>query len=486
MFYRIWICISLFVFQTAFAGENELMSMPANLPDNIRTVLEAVPPLTHERGERELVYQYSVGNLSDLTDEEARWVVNELAARGIGVISFWRHGANQDGIIAEGIRIGRIQQSLGLTVAVDANSILHRFYDGTPATAHVDENGEAFWDESFAGTKMGCPFALEDRKPIILSRVAAYVEAYNAAGVDVGIVTADWEIDGPHEWNQAWEHSKRCARCRAGLPNIEDFSAFQARMRQLRAELLSECYVAPVLHRFPDALITNYAVYPNDGWRYWYDYFETQQPELPHRRDQQDLHRPWYNDFGECGFTLAMPVVYTWYNIYRSYPEFSDGDYRWFYNMLLVGSNAGKSTPSGIPIATFVHWHTTAPPAGSEEVPQMSAEVYKDLLWHLLMRNHDILYSWTPMDELGEEIALIGEVYNGSLEYNEWLLEGTPITFDVPTEQGPVVSGVRLGNRVLVRRTDFGGMTDPVTVTVDGHTLTVPSAPGQCQILTME
>ncbi len=80
----------------------------------------------------------------------------------------------------------------------------------------------------------------------------------------------------------------------------------------------------------------------------------------------------WYKEFTETGFTMAMPVVYTWYPTYLWYPAYSSY-YRWFYNMLMVGSNGDKSTPSGIPFATFVHWHTTAPPAIPEPVvKQMS------------------------------------------------------------------------------------------------------------------
>lgn len=460
------------------------MSVPEALPESVRTVLDALSPLKNDRGTRELVYQYSVGNLSGLNDDEANWTIRELAARGIGVITNWRSGEKQDESIAESVRIGRIQKSLGLSVAADANYILHRFFDNTPATAHVDDAGEPFWDDTFSGPKMGCPFALDARKPVILGRIAAFVEAYHLAGVPLDIVTADWEIDGPHEWNGAWEHAKRCARCRANLPNIGDFAAYQAKMRQMRAQLLRDCYTMPILHRNPNALVTNYAVYPNDGWRYWFDYFEKQQPELPHRMDQQHIDRPWYNDFGETGFTLAMPVVYTWHDIYPAYPEFSDPDYRWMYNMLLVGSNAAKSTPSGIPIATFVHWHTTALPADVEAPPQMSKTAYRELLWHLLLRGHDIFYSWTPMDELAEEIALVQEVYDASLPYSEWVQHGTPITLNVPKTQSAVVSGMRLNDRVLVRRTDFGDSAGrDVTIEVGGARIRVPSKPGALQEL---
>ena len=59
------------------------MSRPANLPDNIRTILDACPPLAHDRGDRELIYQYSVANLAAFSDADAEWIVRELAARGI-------------------------------------------------------------------------------------------------------------------------------------------------------------------------------------------------------------------------------------------------------------------------------------------------------------------------------------------------------------------------------------------------------------------
>lgn len=242
----------------------------------------------------------------------------------------------------------------------------------------------------------------------------------------------------------------------------------------------------PLLERYPDALVTNYATYPNDGWRYWYDYFEYPRPELPNREDQQALYRPWYNEFTETGFTMAMPVVYTWYPIFNWYPDYSS-DYRWFYNMLKVGSNAGKSTPSGIPIATFVHWHTTSPPENpSPDVKQMTQQSYKELLWHLLLRGTDIFYSWCMREEIATEMSLLQEVYNNSLEYNVWIQSGRPVFFDVPAQEGSVISGLKLNNRVLIRRTDFTDNKKPIKCTIDGINLVVPYKPGECQILNIE
>jgi hypothetical protein len=333
---------------------------------------------------------------------------------------------------------------------------------------------------------MGCPFTLNDRESIIRSRVVAYVEAYHTAGIVIDILTADWELDGPHEWNMAWANSMRCIRCREQILNINDFKAFQSIMRSMRSKLMNKCYSSPVLQRFPNALITNYATYPNNGWRYWYDYFEYPQPALPHIKDQEALYRPWYDEFVETGFTLSLPVVYTWYPIFNWYPEYSP-DYRWFYNMLKVGSNAGEFTPSGIPIATFVHWHTTAPPENPDSnVKQMSMESYKELLWHLLLRGHDILFSWCMRNELAIEMSLIQEVYNSSLKYNEWFKSGRPVIFDVPVREGSVISGLKMDDKVLVRRTDFTENKEPVIISVDGIELSVPARPGECQILSFE
>lgn len=464
-----------------------LAQRPADLPGSIEVLLDTLPTLSHEREGRPLLYQYSVGDLSDLSDQEVVDVLQALEDRGVGVITFWRKGDRQEARIAEGLRIARLQDSLGLPVAVDATDILYGFYNGTEAVAHVDSSGDTFFDDSFVGRSMGCPFTLERRQPVIESRVAAYVEAYHAAGLSIDLVTADWEIDGPHEWNQAWEHAKRCVRGRQHLRNIEAFTSFQARMREMRSKLLRDTYVEPILRRYPEAKITNYSVYPHDGWRYWYDFFETPRPDLPHRQDQGALYRPWYDEFTESGLTMAMPVVYTWYPTYSWYPAFENDDFRWFYNMLLVGSNAGKATPAGVPVATFVHWHTTAPPEDPDpSIPQMSRESYHELLWHLLLRGHDRLYSWCRPDELSEEMKLLQEVYDASLEYSEWLKHGVPVTYEVPGEVSPVVSGLRWNDRVLVRRTDFGESDEPVTIEVAGRTLEVPSALGELQILDLE
>ena len=57
-----------------------------------------------------------------------------------------------------------------------------------------------FFDFSFGkGHKMGCPFALDSRRSEMRKRVEFFVQAYYEAGLEIGFVFADWEIDGPIE-----------------------------------------------------------------------------------------------------------------------------------------------------------------------------------------------------------------------------------------------------------------------------------------------
>jgi len=177
-----------------------------------------------------------------------------------------------------------------------------------------------------------------------------------------------------------------------------------------------------------------------------------------------------------------MPVVYTWERIFNWY-DFDDPDYRWFYNMLLVASNAGQHTPVHVPIISFVHWHTVKANEPDPGVKQFSENKYQELLWHMLLRGTDTFFLWCPKDQNAKEVRLLHPVYAAAQQYGEFLAQGTPISFDVPKQPAPVVSGLRLEDRVLVRRTEFGKPAGPIEVKVAGKTVSVPAAPGQMQII---
>jgi hypothetical protein len=85
-------------------------------------------------------------------------------------------------------------------------------------------------------------------------------------------------------------------------------------------------------------------------------------------------------------------------------------------------------------------------------------------------------------EESSKEIALLHPVWAAAQEYGDFLEKSVPVSFEVPQQPGPVVSGLRSGNRVLIRRTDFTDSTEPVTLSIEGKTLSVPRLDGQCQV----
>jgi len=462
---KLWLC-SLLALAIANSGLAE------ELPTNLRVVLDATKPVEHLRNGRLPLYVLPIsGSLKGTSDARANDALRQLDQRAIGYSVEWQHSAFEESL-REGLRIAKMQRALGQPVAVNANSCLYSFFDGSEETLHIDASGNRFADTS-SGGKLGCPFALEHRVPVIKQRVEKFLKAYKQAGVEVDFVFADWEIDGPIEWNDSWETHKRCKRCRSNISNIDDFRMFQSKLRSIRSTIQREAFGDNVTNYFPNCLVGNYGTYPHDGRRYWYDYFEKEpNAGIPVELDQQAKYREWAHEFADTGYTFSMPVVYTWYPTFHWY-DFGDADYPWFYNMLKVGSNAGRHTPTSVPTIPFVHWHTTAPPKEVDPaVKQFSEEKYRELLWHLLLRGHDTFFLWCMSNELEKEIKLVHQVYAESLEHNGFIQRGTPVSFDVPKSAGSVVSGLRLGNRILARRTDFADATaQAIELTLDDGSL---------------
>jgi hypothetical protein len=449
----------------------------------MQTVLDAAEPMKYDRDNRLPLYLWQAMDPGTLANETAAELVGMLNERGIGLVTSWDPG-NRGKSLADSLTIARAQKDLGLRVSINANRCLYSFFNGDERTAHVDDDGKPFWDESFGKKKMGCPFAIDFRRPHIREQLEYFIKSFREAHLEVDFIFADWEIDGPIEFNEAHVASRRCRRCRQNVKDIDDFGEFQRAVRTLRSELQREVYAEPVKANFPQVLVGNYGVYPHNGYRYWYDYYERYVDGQPCQADQRARYRRWYHEFPETGYTFAMPVVYTWRRIFDWY-DYEDTDYRWFYNMLLVASNAGQNTPAEVPIISFVHWHTieTKPPAGTAR--QFSEAKYQELLWHMLLRGTDTFFLWSPRQEAAKEIRLVHQVYAEAQQYGEYLSRGRPITFAVPKQPGPVVSGLRLDDRILIRRTDFGETDEPVRITVDGKTIEVAIAPGRCRILSL-
>jgi hypothetical protein len=477
------------LFLTAFVLVQSLSSQqkPAEdkWSDNIQVILDNTKPLEYPRGKRLPLYLWPAIDPGEMSDAAAERLVRTLDERGVAIVCTWNTKDKEKSLL-RAMTIAKAQKKLNQRINIDATSLLDSFFNGDERTAHIDRNGKPFFDDSFGPHKMGCPFAIDFRKKEIRDRVEFFVKKYKEAGLPVDFIFTDWEIDGPLEVNRAYEASKKCTRCTHYLGKNFTFEEFQKEMRNMRSYLVNYSYSSPVLAAFPKALVGNYAVYPNDGYRYWYDYFEYYVEGQPYKADQKAKYRKWYNDFPLTGFTFAMPVVYTWSGLYNWY-DFENSDYRWFFNMLLCAGNAGKSTPQEIPVISFVHWNTIfAGTKPDSSIKQMSKEAYQELLWHMLLRGTDAFFMWSGKKEYPSEVRLVHQVWAEAQKFGDFLEKGTPVNFDLPGKPGIVISGLAKGDSLLVRRTDFGPDHDPVTIMAGTKPVQVPYAPGVCKILSMK
>ena len=475
-----WVIISLFGGVADLCPADE---PKAKWPEHVQIVLGATEPLEFDRGERLPLYLWQAINPGLLNQHDAHELVRQLDERGIGLVTSWNPG-KQEQSLAESLTIAKAQKKLGLRVNINATSCLYSFFNGDERTAHIDDEGKPFWDPSFGKQKMGCPFTLDFRKPQIRERLEYFIKAFKKNGLNVDFIFADWEIDGPIEFNEAHAASKRCRRCRRNIRDIDNFEYFQQVLRMLRCDLQREVYAEPITENFPGALVGNYGVYPHNGTRYWYDYYEYYVEGQPCQIDQRAKYRKWYDEFPETGYTFAMPVVYTWRRSFDWY-DYADTDYRWSYNMLLVASNAGKHTPDETPIISFVHWHTIESDDKPGTAKQFSEEKYQELLWHLLLRGTDTFFLWCRKKEASKEIRLVHQVYAQAQQYGRFLSEGEPILFDVPKQPGTVMSALKLKDRLLVRRTDFKKTSEPVGIIVGDKKIAIKDTPGRCQIISL-
>jgi hypothetical protein len=453
--------------------------------EKIQVILDNTSVLKNETGRRLPLYLWPAIDPGVLSDDVAEQLIREMDNRGIGIVCSWSM-KDTSKVFSQCLPVARAQNKLGQRININATELLDSFFNGDEATAHTDAEGRHFFDNSFGDHKMGCPFALDSRKDEIRQRVQLFVNRYKREGLSVDFIFTDWEIDGPLEVNHAYEASRRCVNCCRHMGNDFTFEKFQKTMREMRAYLQSYSYSEPVLSQFPGALVGNYAVYPNDGYRYWYDYFEYYAEGQPYKPDQRAKYRKWYNDFPLTGFTCAMPVIYPWAGIYKWY-DFDNSDYRWFYNMLLNSNNAGKSTPRTIPVIAFVHWHTIFEGSGADStVKQLSRECYQELLWHMLLRGTDAFFLWCMDNENAEEVRLLHQVYAEAQQYGKFLDYGIPVTFNLPEKPGTVISGLILGDSVLVRRTDFDQNRDNVQIMAGTRMIEVAYAPGKCSTISIK
>ena len=100
-----------------------------------------------------------------------------------------------------------------------------------------------------------------------------------------------------------------------------------------------------------------------------------------------------------------------------------------------------------------------------------------DLEINILRLEKDLFES--DREDLKATIQVVSE------KYGEFLSVGIPINFNVPKQPATVISGLKLGDHVLVRRTDFAGTSGDVEIAIDNKKINVKAVPKSCQIISI-
>jgi hypothetical protein len=127
----------------------------------------------------------------------------------------------------------------------------------------------------------------------------------------------------------------------------------------------------------------------------------------------------------------------------------------------LAGSLAARWTPEKELIPWVARWVSEAP---ETEFPVMSRPRYREVLRHLWLRGVAAMQVFSPRIKDFEDMALpeledAAAVYDELLAFREFLERGEVLNREIPRDQddGVVWSGLRLGDRAVVRLFKQGG-----------------------------
>lgn len=277
------------------------------------------------------------------------------------------------------------------------------------------------------------------------------LQQYQSRDVSVDAVWLDYEGALLHDDYAALRASTSAGKLPTGI--LADARRYQVYRRLHWLHGLSRYVAAPVRRVYPDAAVTNWVVmmstaaHPVRSWTDW------QHPATP----------PVF-------FTHTNPIAYGIDTYFQSaWPDdhqVSRANVDRFYTHLLLrqvsvdARNRAKHRPDLGAVVWVARW---VPDERDRRVPVMSRAAYREALRHIWLRGVDAMQVFNPRRE-GYELYAVREVedaqwvYNEMLAYRQFLEEGEVMNFDVPDNRETSVmwSGLRLGDRALVRITNLG------------------------------
>ncbi|MBF0154297.1 MAG: hypothetical protein HQL64_11205 [Magnetococcales bacterium] len=417
--------MSFFLHQPAW-GEKPSLPTPTvgstSSVDWIQVIREKIPPLQQDRGQRLPLILWESGGRDPLPESTIRMLLERGLTRTV------RLDAQQ---IPAALAL---QQAGSPVVVMDARGGLwpyaaekgdpHRFSPG-------DLTGWAHVAKGFRAT----------------------LEAFRQAGVKVDGFWLDFEGQPSMA---AYDMVKNTPAYRDLLPAgaLTTREAFLNFRRQFWVQLMSAYVAAPLREYYPQALITNWVITLSSPERPVIDWYGQPHPPL-----------------GPTLFTATTPVAYAIDTAFlngwqQEYPWDQEHVDRFFMNVMLRQvSDNGWNLQRQAPYLKVIPWVARwVPDHPKREVPVMSREAYREALRHLWLRGVHAMQVFNPVhagyrDMAIDEVVDATMVYDDMLNYKEFLDQGEVLNFAYPGSQeaGLLWSGLRLGDRAVVRLHDQGG-----------------------------
>jgi len=410
-----------------------------------------IPPLKHDLGGRWPMIMWEGVSFEPQPAE----VYQALLARGL---------TQHIRLDAKMIETAKCLQAAGSPVIMMQGAGGPFGYDQGPDWQHRFDAGYEPWKpDSWWPSGRAC-WAIFEGWQINADRLRDTLRQFKAAGVTVDAVWMDWEGEPSSSGSEgAWQNARHCSRCRQTLPPavLADYPLWPGYCKRLSLELHGCYLVAPVREIFPACSVTN-----------WMAVIST--PERPVLGWRDTVVPPCM----PCMFTATNPVAYgndvffkvAWKQSYKLDREHVD---QFYMHLLLREISANQANAARYaPQVKAVPWVARfCPDAADPTIPMISRGRYRESLRHIWLRGCDAMQIFQParpgyMDIVIGEVQDAVAVYDEMLAYREFLDKGEVLNTDTPAVQGDGVvwSGLRLGDRAIVRTFKQGGGSAKITI----------------------
>jgi hypothetical protein len=414
----------------------------------MRVVTTEVPVMKHSRGSIPPMILFDGVGSDPLTDEQ----IHALLARG-----FTQHLPMSE----KSIPAAKALQAAGAPVVL---------LDGGGGSFPSDQAGDpSLWAHQFdAGYK-----PKEPRRPcpgiatgwaIQADRIRDIMRKFRDAGVTVNAVWMDWEGDPYTQGSgtDCWDQARHCSRCRATLPAklLASHKLFDAWRRRRFYDLAGAYLAAPVLEIFPACSVLNWQAVASTPQRGLMDWEQPIEPIMPPL------------------FTAVNPSAYgdtKWYRLCK--PEYKRDrehvDQFWMHILLQQISDETANRLLWTPEKPSIPWvERWLPESDQYKLPVMTRERYRELLRHLWLRGISGMQVFNPHWKGYERMSVYevldaAMVYDEMMAYSDLIESGVPLNLKYPAAQddGAFWSGLRLGDRAVIRVFKQGGGRAQITVT---------------------